>query len=107
MAGPQGLENARENSCRPYWTCSFIPFLPGTTEPGFHMPPLRGWDLVIVVQCFAQDSVLMHSLKSGGLGYVCGLRALLAFGDFELDFVAFLQAFVALGRDRAVMNKDV
>jgi hypothetical protein len=43
----------------------------------------------------------------GSLGYVRGLRSFLAFGDFELYLITFLQAFVALRSDRAVMNKYV
>ena len=43
----------------------------------------------------------------GCLADVRGLRPLLSFGDFELHRVAFLQAFVSLGCNRAVMNKNV
>jgi hypothetical protein len=39
--------------------------------------------------------------------YVCCLRAFLSLHDFELDRVALLQAFVPLGRDGAVMYKDI
>ncbi len=38
---------------------------------------------------------------------VCGLRTLLALGDFELHLVPFLQALVALRTDRAVMYKNI
>ena len=44
---------------------------------------------------------------SGALGDVCCLWSFLAFGDFELYRVAFLQALVAFGSDRAVMYKNV
>ena len=46
-------------------------------------------------------------MASGALGNVCRLWSLLSFGDFELHRVAFLQAFVALGGDGAVMYKNV
>jgi hypothetical protein len=36
---PEGL---RGNSCRPSGTRYCFPFLPGTSVPGFHMPPLSG-----------------------------------------------------------------
>jgi len=39
--------------------------------------------------------------------HICGLRALLTFGDFELHLVSLLQAFIPLGTDRAVVNKYV
>ena len=42
-----------------------------------------------------------------GLRYVAGLRTLLAFYNLKLDRVALLQAFVAFGLDRAVMNEHV
>ena len=32
-----------ENRCRPYGTCWFVVLCPGTSVPGYHMPPLRGW----------------------------------------------------------------
>src|SRR5579862_7048916 len=41
------------------------------------------------------------------LDYVCSLRAFLAFGDLELNLIAFLQTLVSLGSNRAVVNKDV
>jgi hypothetical protein len=41
------------------------------------------------------------------LGYVRGLRAFLTLDDLELDFVAFLETFVALAADSAVMNKYI
>src|ERR1039458_4876962 len=44
---------------------------------------------------------------SGALRNVCRLWPLLAVGDLELHRVAFLQALVALGGDRAVMHKNV
>jgi hypothetical protein len=45
--------------------------------------------------------------ESGALGNVGCLGSLLAFADFELYCVAFLQALVALGSDCAVMYKNV
>ena len=44
---------------------------------------------------------------SGALADVRRLRSLLAFGDFKLHRVAFLQALVAFGSDGAVMYKNV
>src|SRR5271155_3540998 len=44
---------------------------------------------------------------SGALADVRRLRSLLAFGDFKLYRVAFLQALVALGSDGAVMYKNI
>lgn len=41
------------------------------------------------------------------LGYVCGLRTFLAFGDLEIDLIAFLETLIAFGADRAVVNKYV
>ena len=38
-----GYPSVRENWCRPYGTRTFVPLSPGTSVPGFHMPPLRGW----------------------------------------------------------------
>jgi hypothetical protein len=51
---PQGLKSVRENSCRPYGTGSALPLLPGTAVPGFHMPPLRGWNVMIPFHLFSQ-----------------------------------------------------
>ena len=48
--------------------------------------------------------------KNGGsdaFGDVGGLRSLGAFGDFELDRVAFLQALVAFGTYCAVMHENI
>src|SRR5690348_4080321 len=41
------------------------------------------------------------------LSDVCRLRAFLSLGDLELYLVTLLQAFVALGRNRAVMNEPI
>ncbi|SPF36918.1 hypothetical protein SBA1_170043 [Candidatus Sulfotelmatobacter kueseliae] len=41
---PPGLKGARENWFRPVGTRSVVPLLPGTHVPGYHLPPLRGWD---------------------------------------------------------------
>src|SRR5579864_2986256 len=38
---------------------------------------------------------------------ICRLRAFLALGDLELNLIAFLQALVALGGDRAVVHKHI
>jgi hypothetical protein len=40
-------------------------------------------------------------------GHVTGLRAFLTIDDFELDLVAFLQAFVPFDIDRTVMHEHV
>lgn len=45
------------------------------------------------------------SLRS--LGYVRSLRSLLAFGDLELDLIAFLQTLVSFGSNCAVVHKNV
>ena len=44
---------------------------------------------------------------SGALRNVCRLWSLLSFRDFELHRIALLQAFIALGSDRAVMHENV
>jgi len=41
------------------------------------------------------------------LVYVRCLRAFLTLSDFELDLIAFLQAFVSFGGDGTVVNKDI
>jgi hypothetical protein len=46
-------------------------------------------------------------LRLGGLGYIGCLSALLPLRNFELDFVALLQALVTLRGDCAVMHKHV
>src|ERR1700758_152259 len=46
-----------------------------------------------------------HPLRS--LGHVRSLRAFLTFSDFEFHLVAFLQAFIPLGGNRAVMHKNI
>src|SRR6202166_1924722 len=60
----QGLKSMRENVCRPYGTRVHSPDSPGTSVPGFHMPPLRGWSFWILLSfivfsflpCLAQIS---------------------------------------------------
>src|ERR1700719_3519263 len=42
-----------------------------------------------------------------GLGYIRGLRSFLTLGNFELYRIAFLQALVAFGANRAVVDKYV
>ena len=44
---------------------------------------------------------------SGAFAYIGRLRSLLSFGDFELYLITFLQAFITLGRDGAIVNKNV
>ena len=44
---------------------------------------------------------------SSALGNVGGLRSFLTLGDLKLHLVAFLQAFVPLRTDRAVMYKNI
>ena len=44
---------------------------------------------------------------SGALAYVGCLRPLLPFCDFELNLITLLQAFVTLGCDGAVVNKNI
>jgi len=60
---PLGLKSVRENWCRPYGTRSLFPLAPGTSVPGFHMPPLRGWNPVSLSHLCAHNSVLTHTLK--------------------------------------------
>jgi hypothetical protein len=60
----------------------------------------------------AQSLRLKIALGSGMNGdfasdYPVGLRALLAFDDVELNFVAFFQGFVPVNLDRRVMDKNV
>jgi hypothetical protein len=38
---------------------------------------------------------------------VCSLRPLLPFGDFKFDRIPFLQAFIPLGSNCAVVNKNI
>src|SRR3984893_550407 len=47
--GCQGLGSMRENVCRLFGTRLHSPDSPGTSVPGFHMPPLRGWSLCILL----------------------------------------------------------
>ena len=47
------------------------------------------------------------SLTLRGLSHIRCLRSLLAFGDLELYLITFLQAFIALRADSAVMNKNI
>src|SRR5580692_1000173 len=51
------------------------------------------------------SSILLGSLLDSS--YVAGLRSLLSFYDLEFDLIAFLQTFVALRADRAVVHKYV
>src|SRR5438445_10572562 len=44
---------------------------------------------------------------SRGLRYIRRLRSLLTLGDFEFHRVAFLQAFVSVRCDRAVVNEYI
>jgi len=53
-----------ENLCRPYGTRVPYPLLPGTSVPGFHMPPLRGWILQIFVDPSLLNLVPTHTLKA-------------------------------------------
>ena len=41
------------------------------------------------------------------LAYVCRLRSFLSLHDLELDGIAFLQAFIAFGRNCTVVNKHI
>src|SRR5882672_8220392 len=43
----------------------------------------------------------------GALADVGGLRSFLTFGDLELNGISLLQALVAFGGDRAVVNKNI
>jgi hypothetical protein len=52
-------------------------------------------------ECADANSVLLC------FDYVGCLRSFLALGNLEFNLVTFLQAFVAFGADRAVMNKYV
>ena len=54
----------------------------------------------------AQGTTRVGRLRRS-LGYVRRLRAFLALGDFELHRIAFLQAFVSLRGDGAVVNKYI
>lgn len=47
------------------------------------------------------------SLAPLGLSDIRCLRTFLAFGDLELYLITFLQAFIALRTDGAVMNKNI
>src|SRR5215467_13026337 len=47
------------------------------------------------------------SPRLGGLGHIGGLGALLSLNNLELDRVAFLQALITFGSDRAVMYEHV
>ena len=46
-------------------------------------------------------------VRSGGLGYIGRLRPFLSLDDFKLNLVALLQALVALGGDRAVVDEHI
>jgi hypothetical protein len=49
----------------------------------------------------------MNQDSSSGLRDVCSLRSFLAFSYLELDLIAFLQTLVSLGRNCAVVHKDI
>jgi len=42
--------------CRPCGTRELFPTLPGTDVPGYHIPPLRGWSLVVLPYSFSKNS---------------------------------------------------
>ncbi len=50
--------------CRPYGTRLHFSFLPGTSVPGFHMLPLRGFVLPTSFHIFTRNSVLTHTLEA-------------------------------------------
>lgn len=47
------------------------------------------------------------NLDLGALAHIGRLRPLLSLGDFELYLITFLKAFIPLGCDGAVVNKNV
>jgi hypothetical protein len=59
------------------------------------------------VESSCEDAAGYRAVPLSSFGHICGLRALLTFGDFEFHLITFLQAFVSLRTDRAVMNEDV
>jgi hypothetical protein len=62
----------RENGCLPYGTRVRVPILPGTSVPGYHMPPLRGWILAVFIPHFSGNPVFTQTPKLG----VAALEAL-------------------------------
>src|ERR1022692_1339469 len=56
-------KSVREDRGVPEGTRFTFPPPPGTAVPGFHMPPLRGWNVMIPFHLFSQNSVLTHTLK--------------------------------------------
>jgi hypothetical protein len=62
---------------------------------------LRRAGLLLSVADATQESVLR------GLDYVCSLRSLLTFGDFEFHLVSLLQALISFRVDRAVVNENI
>ena len=57
--------SVRENRCRPSGTRVSYPLSPGTSVPGFHMPPLRSWisgrfRTIAVKDFFAALDALRH-----------------------------------------------
>src|SRR5437764_6828788 len=52
-------------------------------------------------------SLLSRSLLLRTFAYVGGLWSFLPLDDFEFHWIAFLQALVALARNRAVVDKHV
>src|ERR1700723_1700692 len=49
----------------------------------------------------------LGDLSGVSFGHVRRLRPFLPLGDFELHRIAFLQALVSLGTDRAVVDEDI
>ena len=64
----RSLEWAQEQGCRPYGTRSFRCTPPGTSVPGFHMPPLRGWSETIVEMLRVQDRASRLISQAGRRG---------------------------------------
>jgi DNA methylase len=75
-AGHAGGKGMREKSCRPYGTCSIVPLLPGTSVPGFPIPPLRGWERGDCISALPPEvsshacSKAREFFRSGGTGEV-------------------------------------
>ena len=68
----------RENQCRPCGTRLLFQLLPGTSVPGFHMPPLRGWISVGFYHRSSRNLVLTHRPKAHTKkkGFIATLKAL-------------------------------
>ena len=76
--------------------------------------PHEGWLESSERSSLGSSFILYYRLSSGLFGSrfpqandLIRLRSFASFNNVELDFIAFLQAFVAVNLDRTVMHEDI